>query len=89
MISLVVVLPVIFWFIAIRLVSKSKFFWHFVISNIAIAIVGFFILTNTKLIDVGTDAYGLGTLFAIVIFGVGHSIMGMMYGIFFKMYHNR
>ncbi len=86
MISLVVVFPVIFWFIAIRLVSKSKFFWHFVISNIAIAIVGFFILTNTKLIDVGTDAYGLGTLFAIVIFGVGHSIMAMMYGIILKIY---
>jgi hypothetical protein len=87
--EILLIIPVILWFIAIKLVSKSKFITYFVISNIAIAVAGFYILSSTKLIDMGSDAYGLTTLFALIAFGLGHVITGILFGIFLKMYQNK
>lgn len=83
------IIPIILWIIAIKLVSKSKFIWHFVISNLAIAVAGFYILSNTKLIDMGIDSLGLTTLFTLIQFGLGHAITGILFGIFLKAYQNR
>lgn len=82
-------IPLLIWFFVIKLVYKSTFFWHFVISNFCIAISGFYIITQTKIIDVGYDIYGLGTLFAVVLFGILQPIFALLFGVFIKMYQNK
>lgn len=82
------IIPIILWIITIILVLKWKFLLHFIVSNILIGILGSYILTGTKIIDVGTDTFGLGTLFALIGFGIGHSILGFLFGFFFKAYQN-
>jgi hypothetical protein len=89
MLVLLVILPILLWCFAILLVAKWKYLFYFIVSNILIGIVGFFILLETKMIDVGTDTYGLGTLFAVIGFGIGHSVIGFLFGIFLKAYQNR
>ncbi len=84
--EIIFLIPVILWFAAYNLLSKSKFLKHFIISNIAIAIVGFYILSLTEIIDLGHDEYGLGKLFALLLFGFGHSILGFLFGIAVKSY---
>ena len=86
---LLFILPILLWIFAIVLVSKWKYLFHFIVGNILIGILGFYILLETKIIDVGTDTYGLGTLFVVIGFGIGHSIIGFLFGIFFKAYQNK
>jgi hypothetical protein len=83
------VIPILLWIFAIFLLSKWKYLFHFIICNIGIGIFGFYILLETKIIDLGHDEYGLGTLFALISFGIGHSILGLSFGIFLKMYQNK
>jgi hypothetical protein len=89
MFILLFILPILLWIFAIVLVSKWKYLFHFIVGNIIILILGFYILLEKKLIDVGHDEYGLGTLFAVIGFGIVHSALGFLFGIFLKAYQNR
>jgi hypothetical protein len=82
-------IPILLWFFAIKFVSESGLLRYFFISNIFIAISGFFILTNTDLIDLSGDRDGLLTLFALFFFVLCHSILGFLFGLFLKMYQNK
>jgi hypothetical protein len=89
MVVILLMLPILLWIFAIVLVSKWKYLLHFIVGNILIGILGFYILLETKIIDVGTDTYGLGTLFAVIGFGIGHSVIGFLFGIFLKAHQNK
>ncbi len=78
MILLIPIIGLILWIWSIYLIKNWRYFWIYFIINFLIVTSYIIYTIYGNLSFLGHDEYGLGRLFMLFVFPIGHSILGFI-----------
>lgn len=84
---MVLLMPIIglaFWIWSVYLIRKWNYFWTYFIINFLIVSGYTIYILYGELPFLGHDEYGLGRLFMLFAFPIGHAILGLLIALIIK-----
>ena len=72
------------WISSLLILSKSKYFFVYIILNIIIIIFYAYLITQTSILNKETDPYGLEDILLLIVFLMSHSIIGFTFAKYYS-----